>query len=384
MASIRWGFHTPTQLVFGDGVRRELGQTLRALGVEKPLLVTDAGIRAAGIADEIEAAMKDAGIAPVVFDEVTANPDAPTVHRGVETLRDAGCDGVVALGGGSPIDAGKAMAMLATNPGDIRDFEIGKRPVEADGLPLVTIPTTAGTGSEVTYWSVITDPDRHRKFDVGSPRMAPRVALDDPELTYGLPARLTAATGMDALTHAIEALTTRNAAPHTSALARQAIEMIVAYLPLACECPDNAHARRQMLMASATAGLAFPNVGLGAVHGLTAPIGGHYNAPHGEANAALLPYVMEFNRDECDAEYSLIGEVFGEFGSDAINAAIEGIREMNVTLGIRSLGEMGVPEDATETLARESMGEFSNNNSNPAALSVDDATDILRRAIRGE
>jgi len=386
MEPVRWSFHTPTRLVFGEGTSLTVGEELKALGCARPMLVTDVGLVKAGIVGRITSALEGVGLEPIVFDKVCPNPSVPTVAAGVEAAGSAGADAIVAVGGGSPIDAAKAIAMMCAQEGSTLDYEVGKRDITTRGLPVVTIPTTAGTGSELTYYSVITDPDAHRKFDVGSPLMAPIVALDDPELTYELPRDMTAATGMDALTHAIEAFTSRGAAHHTDALALQAIRVIGKYLPRAVGTPDDLKARQMMLMASAMAGMAFANAGLGAVHGLSAPVGGHLDAPHGAANAALLPFVMDYNLYACLKPYAAIAktwgaDVAGGTREECAKAAIKMVRTLSRDVGIPTLGELGVTPDIIPTLARDSMGEYSNSNDNPAPLQVEDAEKILMNAL---
>jgi len=386
MGRTRWAFHTPTRLVFGEGVSRTVGKELEAAGCSRPLVVTDAGLVEAGIVGRIVSAIARAGFKPATFDTVEANPSVLTVQAGVAAAKAASCNSVVAVGGGSPIDAAKAIAMMCANDASIVDYEVGKRDVARRGLPVITIPTTSGTGSEITYWSVITDRTTHRKFDVGSPLMAPVVALDDPELTYGLPADITAATGMDALTHAIEAFTTADAAPLTDALALEAIRLVGAHLRTAVNDGADREARRMMMLASATAGLAFTNAGLGAVHGLTAPIGGHLGVAHGQANAALLPFVMEYNLRACVQKYGAVAEALGAGvgGMSPDQAAAEAIRLVKALakdVGIPTLRQLGVTLEMVPTLARDSMGEFSNNNANPVPVTVEGAEGILTNAL---
>lgn len=386
MKTVTWKFHTPTRLVFGEGVSGTIGDEIRQIGCSSPMLVADKGLSDAGLVGRVRAHLDDAKINVTVFDGVEANPSSENVHAGVEHAKKNSCDSVIALGGGSPIDVAKAIAILSVHDGAITDYEIGKQEFARHGLPLITIPTTSGTGSEVTWWSVITDPITHRKFDVGTPLMAAIAALDDPELTYGLPAPITGATGMDALTHAIEAFTTRNAGPHTDALAFQAIALIGKHLKTAFSEPGNREARRMMMLASATAGLAFPNAGLGAVHGLTAPIGGHLGVPHGQANAALLPFVMEFNMPACIDKYAAIAMHWGEdhdcSDKEALaERAINMVKDMLKVFEIPALSDMGVTIENIPALAKDSMGKFSNNNSNPLSVTQEDAEKILTRAI---
>jgi alcohol dehydrogenase class IV len=385
MASAR--FFTPTKLVFAAGASRGLLDELRALRSRRPLVVSDPGVAKAGLVARVVEPLAAAGITAELFTSVEANPLAATVHAGVAAAYAAGCDAVVAIGGGSAIDAAKAMAILHAHPGDIRQYEYGQRPFARAGLPFISIPTTAGTGSEVTWWSVITDPDTHRKFDVGDPRMAAVAALVDPELTLGLPARVTAATGMDAFTHALEAYTTKGRNPLTDGHALAAMELLAAHLPAAVANGADLAARTQVMLAATTAGLAFSNVGLGAVHGLTAPIGGHLGAAHGEANAALLPAVVRFNAPAVPERYARIARLFGWTGSSDTDGAAHLARslgERNRSLGIPRVRDLGVTATNIPLLARDALGPISNCNSNPRSVSQTDAEAILLDALTND
>jgi len=371
------GFYTPTQLIFDEGVSVLAGEKLKALGTTRAFIVTDAGLMSTGIPQKLIKCIESAGVATVLFDRVLANPTEDNVHDGRDLILSEGCDAVVNIGGGSAIDAGKAMSMLSAHKGSILDYEYGHTPITRKGPVVISIPTTSGTGSEATFWSVITDQKRRRKFDVGSPLMAATCSLVDPGLTYGLPPFITAATGMDALCHAMEALVTKGASPVTDALALKAIELLGANLVGAFKDGNDREARRNVMLASMTAGMAFPNAGLGAVHGLTAPLGGHFGVSHGVANAILLPEVIDFNAaDETAAKkYAEAAKVLG------CESAVQKVREMNAEMNIPSLGSFGVTEESLEMLAIDALGENSNCNSNPRAVSVDDACELFRKAL---
>ncbi|VGO19574.1 iron-containing alcohol dehydrogenase [Pontiella sulfatireligans] len=377
MEPCNYSFFTPTQLVFGEGVSAQAGEKLKELGASKALVVTDAGLMSTGIPQKLIECIEAAGVATVLYDRVQANPTEENVHEGRDLILSEGCDAVVNIGGGSPIDAGKAMSMLSAHEGSILDYEYGHTPITKKGPVVISIPTTAGTGSEATFWSVITDQQRHRKFDVGSPLMAASCSLVDPELTYGLPAAITAATGMDALCHAMEALVTKGASPFTDALALKAIQLLSENLVTAYKDGRNLEARSKVMLASMTAGMAFPNAGLGAVHGLTAPLGGHFGVPHGVANAIVLPEVMDFNLGDETAvkKYAIAAHVMG------CESAVEKVRAMNAEMDVPNLGSFGIAEESLEMLATDALGENSNCNSNPREVAQSDAVALLRAGL---
>ncbi len=386
MSDAAWQFHTPTKLRVGLGISAELADELTLLGARRPLLVTDRGIIAAGIADDIIAALGPGGTPPSIYDAVRSDPDAATVAEGSQRLRTWRADAVVAVGGGSVVDAAKAMAIMARHDGDILDYEHGqqRRRFDRPGLPLITIPTTAGTGSEVTWWSVITDPQRRRKCDIGSPLMAARVALVDPALSRGLPPQATAATGFDALSHALEALVTRHHHPATDALCRQAIEMIMAHLPTAVANGHDLEARMAMASAASIAGLAFPNAGLGAVHGLTAPLGARLGIAHGQACAALLPAVMRCNSTVVADRYAAVASWWGWQGIDpaaGAAVAVDRVLTLRRQLGLPSLRELGCTAADVPVIAADAIGPCSNCVNNPRPLTVADLDRLLHDAL---
>jgi alcohol dehydrogenase class IV len=380
MKSAKYKFFTPTQLLFGEGCAADIGQWIKAFNGTKVLLVTDKGLVRAGLMDDIKQHIIAEGLDIVVFDEVAENPTEQNVSAGRDLIIRDKIDIVVGLGGGSPMDAAKAMAVLASHPGNIADYELGLKPLTQSGLPVIVIPTTAGTGSEATMGSVITDQKTHRKFDVVSPLMAPRLALVDPLLTQMLPAALTAATGMDALTHAIEGYTATLASPLTDALHLKAITMLGNDLPRAYHDGSDRQARSNVMMASMIAGIGFPNSGLGAVHGLTLPLGGHFGIPHGIANAIMLPHVMQFNLEACPDKFVDIANALGA-QADEPEQAVSKIIALRRELQIPLLSAYNINRKDLDILARDALGRDSNCVTNPRKISQDEARTVYLRAL---
>jgi alcohol dehydrogenase len=286
-------FLIQTEVRFGAGVASELVAALAPYG-NRVLVVTDPGVRRTGLVDRILDPVIDAGSVVKVYDAVSPNPRDHECRAAADFALASGATVIVAIGGGSAIDAAKCAAALATNGGTARDWAVPNR-LARDPLPLIAIPTTAGTGSEVTRGAVITDTEHRTKLTVKDPRLAPRLALVDPSLTVSVPTAITAATGMDVLTHAIEAYTGRRANAITDALALHAIRLTAVHLANAYDHGDDTGAREGMMMASLIAGMAFGNADVAAVHCLAEALGGRYDTPHGVANAVMLPPVMRYN-----------------------------------------------------------------------------------------
>lgn len=374
-------YHLPTEITFGAGAINEVGEVVKQkLGSTRPFLVTDKGIDDAGILKKLKTPL--AGIP--VFTDVEQNPKHTTVDRGAEIARALNPDLVIGLGGGSVIDAAKAIALLATNPGRIEDYE-GRERYRVPPLRLLAIPTTCGTGSEVTWVSVITHIGRKFKMSIKGPRMYPAAALVDPDLLMTLPPHLVASTGLDAFTHAVEACTVKPAGFITDALALEALQLIFRCLPEAYrDVKGNATAREGMMKGSLLAGMAFGNSDVGAVHCLAESIGSLYDTPHGVANAVFLPYVMEFNLDPAAEKYSKIAAVAGIEMADqhgAARALIQKIRALSHDLSIPAFRDLGIPESDFELIARKSF-ENNSNPSNPRDATAADYLDILKRANR--
>ncbi len=377
----------PTRIVFGKGAIRELPNHLARLGVRRPLLVTDHGVAEAGLLARATAVLEGARVPHALFAEVEPNPTGATIVRGLEAYRAGGCDGVVALGGGSPIDAGKGIRLLVKHPpplGRYDDARDGWRHVTEPVPPMVAIPTTAGTGSEVGRSFVVTLEETGRKTVIFAPALMPSVALCDPELTYGLPPRLTAATGMDAFTHCLEALCARGFHPLADAIARKGIELCARHLVTAVRNGADEEARASMMVAAVAGATAFQK-GLGASHALAhalTPIAGVH---HGLANAIVLPYVMEFNLHVATAALAEAAVAMGEPPSGDEQAlarrAVERVRGMTAATGLPArLRDAGVKESQLDALATRAY-EDACHQSNPRPCQPADLAALLRAAF---
>lgn len=375
-------FCSITRVMMSHTAVDQLGDEVRRAG-QRVLIVTDKGVRQAGLLDLATASLNRSDIPFVIYDEVVSNPTVGNVEQGLEVLRQNQCDTVVAVGGGSPIDTAKAIAVVATNGGSIRDYE-GVDKYETPALPVFTIPTTVGTGSEVTFASVISDPERHAKFVVVSRKMNPVAAFLDPRMVSGLPGPVCAATGMDALTHAIEGYVSLNANPMTDGLHIKAISMVGQYLRPAVA--GNKDALYQMLMASCIAGIAFHNSGLGLVHALANTAGGHFPIHHGVANSVILPHVMEFNLISNPRKYADIAAALGEnieglSEREAAERSIVAVRQLMKDVGLPgTLSELGVTADAIAQMATEALDGI-DRPPNPRRNSVKDLEALYKAAF---
>lgn len=376
-------FLLPTRIVMEQGLRQRVGQHLKGENIRKVLIVTDPGIQKSGLLDPIHDSLNAAGIAYVETTEVKPNPRSDDCNRIAASYRNSGLDAVLAVGGGSAIDAAKAISVMLTHDGRIEDYE-GFDTLQRDILPIIAVPTTAGTGSEVTIYAVITDMQRRYKMSLGDARLAPRLALLDTEITATLPAAIAAATGMDALTHAIEAYTGRVGNPITDGMALHAIRLIAANLVPAVEDADNADARQQMLIASLMAGVAFGNSDVASVHCISEAIGAMYDTPHGVANAIFLPYMFRHNRDSnlrrhAEVAYALgIDPTLAE--AEAGEAAADYLTALSRRLGIPRFRDVpGVNEADFQVIAEKSKINMSDG-SNAKPMAVADYLDVIRRA----
>lgn len=371
-------YHMPTAIIFRPGAISELGGVVRdKLHSVRPLLVTDKGIIRAGIAENVLPQLP--GIS--TFDDVEQNPKHTTVDRGGEVARRLKSDLIIGLGGGSVLDAAKAIALLTTNPGLIEDYE-GRERYKSAPLPVLAIPTTCGTGSEVTWVAVITHTGRQFKMSIKGTRMYPVVALVDPELLMTLPPHLVASTGLDALTHAVEAFTVKPASAISDTLALEAIRLIFRFLPRAYQdIKGDSEAREGQMKGSLLAGMAFGNSDVGAVHCLAESVGSLYDTPHGVANAIFLPPVMEFNLPAAREKYALIAAAVGLEAAakdDAARALIQKIKDLSRSLSIPSFRDLRIPEGDFVAIARKSF-ENNSNFSNPREASAEDYLHILRQ-----
>jgi choline dehydrogenase len=344
----------PTRFVHGAGAIARVGELVAELGVTRPLLVTDKGVVAAGLADAVLAHLDNA----VVFDEVRANPDIELVGRASVVYRESGCNGLVALGGGSSMDTAKSVGVEVAHGGSIVEYEYGGTPITTRIPPLVAVPTTAGTGSEATLWAVITDPERKIKFNVGgTPLIGAHVALIDPELMLGLPPAITAATGMDALSHAIECYTCDYHQPFNDAVALLAIELVGRWLRVAYEEGGNLEARTNMAHAATLGGLAYGTESAGAAHAMSQSAGGVHECPHGALTARVLGPVCEFNAPAAPELYARIAQGLGVdvHGVPTLDAALLGVEEvyrLTDDVGIPTMEELGFSEAEIPMLAQ--------------------------------
>jgi choline dehydrogenase len=352
-------FEVPTVVKHAPGAIECLADQIRALGSKRPMLVTDKGLVNAGLVSEATNVLDAANVDYVLFDGVVANPPIELVDNAAELFKAEGCDGLIGFGGGSPMDTAKSIGVVAMHGGSILDFEwADPQPITRRIPPLVCVPTTSGTGSEVTLWAVITDPARKIKYNVGGTGLiAAHVALLDPRLTLGLPGRITAGTGMDALTHAIECYTCGYAQPWPDAVALWAIETIGQWLRIAYAQGANEEARYKMAMASMLAGMSYGTESAGAVHAMSQTAGGVYNLPHGELTASLLAPVMAFNYMGEPQKYARIAQAMGEntWGLsvwEAAELAVEAVARLAEDVGIPTLPEMGIPEEDIPMLAQ--------------------------------
>src|SRR2546426_4402687 len=356
-------YQSPTRLVQRLGAIRALGSGASRLGMRRPLLVTDPGVKAAGLLEVALESLRRSDVEPVVFDKVRANPGVSLVDEGAAEYRAQGCDGLVAIGGGSSMDTAKGIGVVAAHKGSIVEYEWGHSPIESRIPPMIAVPTTAGTGSEVTLWAVITDPKRKIKFNVGgTPHIASWVAVIDPELTVKLPPPVTAGTGMDALAHAVECFTMSYHQPFTDAVALLAMEDVAKYLRVAFSQANNPEARYHMSAAAMLAGLAYGTDSAGAAHAMSQTAGGVHDAPHGALTARLLRPVMEDNHS---GEPQPFPRMAARFRPDlrgltlwrAAEMAVEYVHQLTADVEIPSMQELGFAEDEIPMLADKAFAD---------------------------
>lgn len=375
-------FSSPPRLILGDGALEQLSSELPRLG-SKVLIITDPGIVAAGILGIVTDVLNESGLEIAVFSDVIGNPDVSTVEAADRARSVNGADILVAIGGGSSMDVAKAVAVVATNGGSIADYE-GVDKFSNAPLPVIAVPTTVGSGSEVTKGAVITNPETHVKMVIVSDLMFAKVALLDRRVVAGLPGRIAATTGMDALTHAIEAYVAKGANPVTDAINIGAIELIGKNLVDASKGDEDA--LYQMLVASSMAGIGFHDAGLGAVHALANTLGAHFNIHHGTANALFLPYVMDFNVSAAPARFARIAAALGVntiglSDEEAALAAAAAVHQLAADTGVPTkLAEVGVSEDAIEKLAQDALVQ-ADLPGNPREASLADLIDLYRKAL---
>ena len=379
-------FVLPTKVVYGPGCLKELTTELAAFGGKRPIVVTDGGVQKAGIAKRITDLLDAAGVEYIVYDGVEANPKDVNVEEGARIAREFGADSIIAIGGGSPIDCAKSIGvLLAHNADKIKPYE-GKTAATLPLPLLISVPTTSGTGSELTFSSVITDTANKYKMTVKSPFTAAKVAVCDPELTLSVPPMVTASTGVDALTHAIEAYTANCSEPISDAVALYAIELIYENLVQAVKNGSDLSVRSGMLMGSMLAGIAFSHSDVASVHCVAESLGGEYDLPHGMCNAIFLPYVMEYNMDYCQEKYARVAKAMGlSFSSieEGAKAAVEAVKQLCRDVGLPTFRSLGVGEEQFDQIAEMSARNISTD-SNPRPMSKDDYMAVLRKAYAAE
>lgn len=376
-------FEAPARLTFGVGAVAKLPELVAGLG-NRALVISDPGVAKAGILDRVAELLKTAGVAGDAFTQVEPNPSVETVHAAHDMFRRSRAAFVVEVGGGSAMDVGKAVGVLAGHGGTILDYEgIGKVP--GPGVPVVAIPTTAGTGSEVTVFAVITDRRRKFKMTVGSPHIVPQVAVCDPDLTLSMPQPLTAATGMDALTHAVECYVNTVHNPIAKTLALEAMRLIGLSLRAAYANGRDLGARTGMLLASTMAAMAFTRTRLGNVHAMSHPLGAHFDVPHGVANAILLPYVMAWNLIACTETYPQVAAALGQRVEatpprEAAESAVDAVRRLSRDVGIpERLRDVGVTREGIPRMAEDAM-KSGNILVNPRATTYNDIVGLFETA----
>jgi len=380
-----YGYFIPTVNLMGVGAAKEIGNQVKVLKGTKALIVTDAFLGKSGMADDIKAKVEEAGAEAVVFAGAEPNPTDKNVHDGLKVFQENECNMIISLGGGSSHDCAKGIGIVATNGGNIRDYE-GIDKSSNPMPPFIAVNTTAGTASEMTRFCIITDTDRKVKMAIVDWRVTPNVAINDPMLMVGMPPALTAATGMDALTHAVEAYVSTAATPVTDSAAIMAIKLISENLRNAVANGQNIEARDKMAYAEFLAGMAFNNASLGYVHAMAHQLGGYYNLPHGVCNAILLPHVCNFNIIACPERFADIAEFMGENTEGlsvraAADRAIEAIKQLSVDVGIPTgLKGLGVKEEDIQIMAENAMKDACSL-TNPRVATLEDVMEIYRRAM---
>lgn len=372
---------------FGSGAREVLPREINRLGLTKAFVATDKDLIKFGVADKVLSVLQKAGIPYVVFSEIKPNPTVSNVKAGVKAFAESGADFILAIGGGSSIDTSKAIGIITNNPefSDVVSLE-GVAPTKKKSVPIIALPTTAGTAAEVTINYVITDEQNEKKMVCVDPNDIPAIAIVDAELMYTLPKSLTASTGLDALTHAIEGLITKGAWEMSDMFEIKAIEMITRYLETAVFEPTNAEARNGMAVAQYIAGMAFSNVGLGVVHGMAHPLGAIFDVPHGVANALLLPVIMEYNAPAALDKYVQIAKAMNVYKEnmtkeEAAKAAVDAVKALSIRVGIpQHLSELGIKESDLDKLAASAIADVCTPG-NPREVTKEIILDLYKKAL---
>jgi len=379
----------PTDIFFGDGIHHKIGEYALSLGARRVLLVSDSGLVSAGIVDQVESLIRLKGCEVIRFTEIPQDSNSRCVEAGAALLNEQRCEVVIGLGGGSPMDAAKAIAVAATNPGPIVGLA-GLDKVCTRPVPMIAVPTTAGTGSEVSKWAIMTDDNTHEKVAVGGRNVFPTLAVCDPVLTVDLPPMITATTGMDALTHAIESASNKSYQPISELLALRAITLISRSLLRAVHNGRDIAARRDMMMGSMLAGIAMNPTRLGLAHALAMPLGSwDLQIPHGSAISVLLPISMQFNSQTNPEAYLGVADALGirshNLGDSSVAAdAAQLVLDLAIDIGApRTLGELGLQEHMIPHVCEVAM-KSGNIPVNPRAVIQTDLEDVCRQALEGK
>lgn len=379
-------FRTPNLILAGIGAIKRIGEEAKSLEAGKVLLVTDKGVAQSGVADEVKNLLVKESIGVDLYDKVISDPDIACAEACVSVVRENRYDLVVGVGGGSSMDIAAVASVMATNPGSVRDY-LGINLVKKPGIPAILVPTTAGTGAEVTPNAILTDTQEKLKKAVVSPYIIPRVAIVDPVLTVSMPPSVTSSSGIDALTHAIESYTSVNATIMTDLFAREAIVMIGRSIRTAVAKGENLRARYDMSIGSLYAGISLANAGVTAVHALAYPIGGHYGVPHGVGCGLLLPYVMEFNVLGDVPKFAEIARLLGE-RVEGLTLLEQAYRSVDAVMSIykdlvipQSLTELGVPKEAIPGLAKAAINVTRLMKNNPRNMGEEDIRKIYEEAL---
>jgi len=381
-----FAFTGAKKIVFGNGTFDTLPDHIRELKASRPLVVLDKNLAGTGFRDRVKELLNKEGFKMTLFDkQVEAEPRLEVADEGAKAARKGKCDIVVGIGGGSAMDVAKAVAVLAANKKKAADY-LGLNKIPCPGLPKIMVPTTAGTGSEVTFTSVFVRQNLKKKEGMNSPYLYPDLALLDPTLTLSLPPVATASTGVDALCHAIESYTSVNASPMSEMFSLEAIQLISSSLRTCVHDGANLEARENMLLGSLYAGLGLANAGVGAVHSLSYPLGGKYGVSHGLANTVMLPYVMSFNLPGALEKFTVIAEVMGEITDDlplreAAYLAVEAVQSLIEDCGIyTTLEDLNIPEEDFPELAKAAMTVTRPLENNPRKVTIEDAIEIYGEA----
>lgn len=372
---------------FGPGSRQVLPQEINRLGLKKALVCTDKDLIKHGVADKVLQVLREANIPYELFNEIKPNPTVNNVKSGVKAYAESGADFIIAIGGGSSIDTAKAIGIITNNPRfkDVISLE-GVASTKKKSVPIIALPTTAGTAAEVTINYVITDEKNQKKMVCVDPNDIPAIAIVDAELMYTLPKSLTASTGLDALTHAIEGLITKGAWEMSDMFELKAIEMIAKHLETAVFKPTNAEARNGMAVAQYIAGMAFSNVGLGVVHGMAHPLGAIFDIPHGVANALLLPTIMEYNMPAALDKYVEIAKAMNVYSPEMTNgqaarAAVDAVKALSIKVGIpQHLSELGIKESDLEKLSAAAIADVCTPG-NPREVTQDIIHELYKKVL---